>query len=92
MTGVALVNVVNNESISESRICFISIDSTRSKGACSDGAVLEDVEEEGADDEVVEASCSGGAKKMVRIAGPSWSFVRLTVIEIAGLWYLRRGR
>jgi hypothetical protein len=31
-------------------------------------------------------------KCIVMTAGPSWSFVRLIVIGIAGLWYFKRGR
>ena len=40
----------------------------------------------------MEAVFGGGAKKTVNVAGPSWSVLRLTVIETAGLWYLSRGR
>lgn len=61
-------------------------------GALTDGAVDGSVDEEGADDAVVEEDLEGGAKKTVRVAGPSWSRVRFTVIDIAGLWYLSRGR
>lgn len=71
MTGVALVKVINDDIISESRMFFISIVSTRSKCACSDGVVLEDGEEDGAGDEVVEVERCGGAKKIVKVAGPS---------------------
>lgn len=39
-----------------------------------------------------EDALRGGAKKTVNVAGPSWSVLRLTVIETAGLWYLSRGR
>ena len=71
MTGVALVNVISNDIISESQMCFMSIVSVRSNGVCSDGAVFEEVDEEGAGDEVAEVVRAGGAKKTVREAGPS---------------------
>lgn len=52
-------------------MCFMSIVSVRSNGVCSDGAVFEEVDEEGAGDEVAEVVRAGGAKKTVREAGPS---------------------
>ena len=36
--------------------------------------------------------CALGEKNMVMVAGLDWSAIRLTVIGIAGLWYLSRGR
>ena len=78
--------------MSDSSILFMSIDSVRSKDACADEATPVVLVEEGAAGDVAVVVCGGGAKKTVRVAGPLLSFVRLTVIETAGLWYLRRGR
>jgi len=61
-------------------------------GLCPEGAVEWSVDDEGAGDAVADKYFEGGAKKIVRVAGPSWSAVRFTVMDMAGLWYLRRGR
>lgn len=50
------------------------------------------VEGRPAGEEDAEVAIRGDAKKTVNVAGPSWSVLRLTVIETAGLWYLSRGR
>lgn len=63
-----------------------------SESACPDGVADGSVDEEGAGDAVVDEDLGGGAKNTVSVAGPSWSLERLTVIDIAGLWYLSRGR
>ena len=61
-------------------------------GAFPNGSGDEFVDEEDAGDVVAGEDLGGGAKKIVRVAGPCWSSVRFTVIDIAGLWYLSRGR
>lgn len=92
-TGVALANPISREYISESLMCFISIDSSRSTGGCVDSEeFVVTVEDKISGEEDAEVVFGGGAKKMVNVAGPSWSVLRLTVIETAGLWYLSRGR
>ena len=40
----------------------------------------------------VDVDVEGSSKKMVKVAGSSLFLVRETVIETAGLWYLRLGR
>lgn len=66
--------------------------STLREGLCIEEAVDGSVDEEGAGEAVPDVEFEGGAKNTVRVEGPSWSTVRFTVIEMAGLWYLRRGR
>ena len=51
----------------------MSIVAILSAGAYPDGAVDGSVDEEGAGDAVVEEDLGGGAKKIVSVAGPSWS-------------------
>ena len=70
----------------------MSIDSVRSDGVCSEGGVDVLVDEAGAGDAVGEVEVGAGAKKIDRVAGPVWSVDRFIVIEMAGLWYLSRGR
>ncbi len=43
------------------------------------------VEEVGAGDEAGDRESTGGVKKTVRMAGPCWFVVRVTVIGTAGL-------
>lgn len=68
--------------------------STLSKGVCSDVDLAVVVDEVGAGDETADADdgFAEGAKNTVKVAGPVLSSVRSTVIDTAGLWYLRRGR
>ena len=54
-------------------------------GAFPNGSVDGFVDEEDAGDIVAREDLGGVEKKTVRVAGPSWSRVRFTVIDIAGL-------
>ena len=70
----------------------MSIVAVLSTGARTDGVVDGFVDKEDAGDDMEEEESGRGAKKTVRVAGPSWLRERFTVIDIAGLWYLSRGK
>ncbi len=67
---MALVNAMSSENISESRMFFISMDSARSGELCFDKESAVVGEEEGEDDDVVKVE-RGGARKTVKVEGPS---------------------
>ena len=62
---------MSRDRISDSCLCLILIDSTRSDGVCSEGEVDVLVDEDGEGEAVGDAECDGGAKKTVRVAKPS---------------------
>ena len=90
--GTPFVKSNSLDRISVSCLCFMSIVTILLAGALPNGSVDGFVDEEDTGDIAAGEDLGGGEKKIVRVAGPSWSSVRFTVIDIAGLWYLSRGR
>jgi hypothetical protein len=79
--------------MSSSDLCFISIVTTSAaearRGSEVVSALVPVVVSEGSVG--LEVGFVAEARNIERVDGPVWSMLRLTVIGIAGLWYLSRG-